>query len=603
MATKAFLEKAYLAYFGRPVDPTGLTDFAASTDTQVADAFAASAESKALYGTTFDYAQINAIYLALFNREAEKAGLEYWYAKVADKTFTAAGAAIAILNGAQNADKTAIENKLAASALFSAAVDTTAEMVGYSGSAAAASARAFLSTVTTTAATAAAVDAAVAAAVAAKTAVAGQTFTLTTGIDTGTTFTGTAGNDAFNATHLTLGASDVLVGGAGVDTLNIVDTGAAAFTGSIATVSGIENINIRNLNGSAAVAAVTEAVTVTVGALSAGQTLIVAGQTLTATTDLSASSVQAALAGTATSGTGYTLSGTLATTHTKAAGTAGTTVVYTGTATAGPITDLVVTGNAQSAVPQVSKYLISTLAVDTGGTGLVIQFVFNGATLRTDQFATAGTSAAAAVLVANAINGYAGKALATVDGAGGVVIISTTPVSIGAFAAIALDGAVSTTQHVAAYALSPKSKVVTISNDVAATTGTFTYNGTSVTTGTAGAATAIAAATAYVTAINTAAGATIASNVAGTSAAITINNGLTGVAIDNFAYTGATFAETSIVLLLVLSPLLQQLSQLCKVWLQWLLARVQPTQLLPLHSLMPQHSHQILQPVWLTLLV
>jgi hypothetical protein len=141
MATKAFLEKADLAYFGRPVDPTGLTDYANSTDTQVADAFAASAESKALYGTTFNYAQINAIYLALFNREAEKAGLEYWYAKVADKTFTPAGAAIAILNGALNADKIAIENKLAASAAFSAALDTAAEMIGYSGAGAAASAR------------------------------------------------------------------------------------------------------------------------------------------------------------------------------------------------------------------------------------------------------------------------------------------------------------------------------------------------------------------------------------------------------------------------------------------------------------------------------
>ena len=171
MATKAFLEKAYLAYFGRPVDPTGLTDFAASTEAQVADAFAASAESKALYGSTFNYAQINAIYLALFNREAEKAGLEYWYAKVADKTYTAAGAAIAILNGAQNADKTAIENKLAASAAFSAALDTASEMIGYSGDAAAAAARSFLSSVTTTAATAAAVDAAVASTVAAKTAV------------------------------------------------------------------------------------------------------------------------------------------------------------------------------------------------------------------------------------------------------------------------------------------------------------------------------------------------------------------------------------------------------------------------------------------------
>jgi len=218
MATKAFLEKAYLAYFGRPVDPTGLTDYAASTETQVADAFAASAESKALYGTTFNYAQINAIYLALFNREAEKEGLEYWYAKVADKTYTAAGAAIAILNNAQNADKTVIENKLAASAAFSAALDTNSEMIGYSGDAAAASARAFLSTVTTTAATAAAVDAAVVSAVAAKTAVAGQTFTLTSSVDTKVL---AAGNDTFDATEAaSLDDGDYLNGWTGVDRVN-----------------------------------------------------------------------------------------------------------------------------------------------------------------------------------------------------------------------------------------------------------------------------------------------------------------------------------------------------------------------------------------------
>ena len=229
MATKAFLEKAYLAYFGRPVDPTGLTDYANSTDTQVADAFAASAESKALYGTTFNYAQINAIYLALFNREAEKAGLEYWYAKVADKTYTAAGAAIAILNGAQNADKTAIENKLAASAAFSAALDTSSEMIGYSGDAAAASARAFLSTVTATAATAAAVDTAVASAVAARTAVAGQTFTLTTSLES---FTGTSGNDIFLGDANTTSAGDTLAGGSGSDTLKLYgNTAKPSFSG------------------------------------------------------------------------------------------------------------------------------------------------------------------------------------------------------------------------------------------------------------------------------------------------------------------------------------------------------------------------------------
>ncbi len=255
MATKAFLEKAYLAYFGRPVDPTGLTDYAASTDTQVADAFASSAESKSLYGTTFNYAQINAIYLALFNREAEKAGLEYWYAKVADKTFTPAGAAIAILNGALNADKIAIENKLAASATFTAALDTASEMIGYSGDAAAASARSFLSSVTTTAATAAAVDAAVVAVVAAKTAVPAQTFTLTTGVDN---ITGTTGNDSISTTILTgtagstfLNVTDVIDMKGGTDTIdvNYASSAATVSLAALPLLTGVEVLNLRGITG------------------------------------------------------------------------------------------------------------------------------------------------------------------------------------------------------------------------------------------------------------------------------------------------------------------------------------------------------------------
>jgi len=101
---------------------------------------------------------------------------------------------------------------------------------------------------------------------------------LTAGIDNGATFTGSAGNDTFNATHLTFGVSDVLVGGAGTDTLTIVNTGTAALTVPAASVSGIENIAVRNLSGTAAVPAVTgvtavnETQTVTVAATQASFT-------------------------------------------------------------------------------------------------------------------------------------------------------------------------------------------------------------------------------------------------------------------------------------------------------------------------------------------
>lgn len=162
MASTQFLQKAYLAYFGRPVDPTGAIAFQNSSEIDVLNAFYASAESQSLYGTSFGATQVNAIYQMLFGRDAEPAGLSYWLNQVATGALTPAGAALGILNGALNADATAVTNKLAASAAFTAALDTTAEILGYSGNAAAASARAFLQTVTATPATADAVTAAVA---------------------------------------------------------------------------------------------------------------------------------------------------------------------------------------------------------------------------------------------------------------------------------------------------------------------------------------------------------------------------------------------------------------------------------------------------------
>ena len=73
----------------------------------------------------------------------------------------------------------------------------------------------------------------------------GETFTLTTGIDT---FIGGGGDDIFNATesegHSTLTALDKLDGGAGEDTLNIVQTAAVDTTAAGATVTSMEKVNI-----------------------------------------------------------------------------------------------------------------------------------------------------------------------------------------------------------------------------------------------------------------------------------------------------------------------------------------------------------------------
>lgn len=83
----------------------------------------------------------------------------------------------------------------------------------------------------------------------------GQTFTLTTGIDN---ITGTSGNDTVlglynvNGTTSTFGSADVINGGAGTDTLSVVvENASAAVTFPSATISGIENVDVRNVSGQA----------------------------------------------------------------------------------------------------------------------------------------------------------------------------------------------------------------------------------------------------------------------------------------------------------------------------------------------------------------
>lgn len=76
----------------------------------------------------------------------------------------------------------------------------------------------------------------------------GQTFTLTTSVDT---LTGTANDDTFNATETAtssvLGGLDSIDGGAGTDTLNIADTATAAAT-QFTLVTGLSVSNVENVN-------------------------------------------------------------------------------------------------------------------------------------------------------------------------------------------------------------------------------------------------------------------------------------------------------------------------------------------------------------------
>jgi hypothetical protein len=183
------LQELYLAYFGRPADFDGYIFYTTANVTveNVAASFSTSAESQALYGPGFSSTVITAIYQNLFNREPDLEGLTFWTSVVASGALNPAQAALAILQGAQNDDKTMIDNKLAAAMAFTKALDTAPEIVGYSGANAAALARAQLHTITADTATLDAYIANLDAEIAAVIGVGGTigvTNALTTGVDT-----------------------------------------------------------------------------------------------------------------------------------------------------------------------------------------------------------------------------------------------------------------------------------------------------------------------------------------------------------------------------------------------------------------------------------
>ena len=130
------LYNAYLAYFGRPPDLAGLAYFSGKTEAEVLAAFSASEESQQLLGGSSVEAQINNIYLNLFNRNAEFDGLKYWLGQINDPVnpITLADAAMQILRGAQGDDLESQDHRCRAGpkpGLLPADVQVRRQVVGF----------------------------------------------------------------------------------------------------------------------------------------------------------------------------------------------------------------------------------------------------------------------------------------------------------------------------------------------------------------------------------------------------------------------------------------------------------------------------------------
>ena len=260
----AQVQQLYIAYFGRPADPTGQAYWAANIDAAKGDisaviaGFSASKESSDLFGNKSTIDKVTAIYQNAFGRAPEPAGLAYWVAQLDSGKVSQAQASWTIQQNAGPGDAAAVQNKLTAAQAFTAQIDTTAEVEGYQGAAAAQVARDFLKGVTADNATATAAVAAAAAAVSAATAVGnvGTAYTLTTGIDN---LVGDSGNNTFTgvyddtAASRTLNAGDSINGGAGVDTLKVIVANAATAVNPLTgvTITNVEKLTVQNVSVSA----------------------------------------------------------------------------------------------------------------------------------------------------------------------------------------------------------------------------------------------------------------------------------------------------------------------------------------------------------------
>ncbi|TCO73760.1 DUF4214 domain-containing protein [Chromatocurvus halotolerans] len=267
-------QKLYIAYYQRPADPEGLRFWAdqienAGGSLEVAlSSFANSVEAQELYGDiTADNIEsvVENFYQAAFGRAADAEGLAFYVNGFNDGTFTPASIALNILDGASGGDLAVINNKVIAADRFTNAIDGGArdEEFGqrdpqftYDADDIVA-AREWLeavssapSSVPTASETLTNIEDDFSNPGDAGVGSSGQTFTLTTDLDS---FTGTSSNDLFVGTvddatpaDATLNGLDSLDGGAGIDTLRVADTDPAGsgFPAGL-TLSSIENVTAR----------------------------------------------------------------------------------------------------------------------------------------------------------------------------------------------------------------------------------------------------------------------------------------------------------------------------------------------------------------------
>ena len=404
------VQQLYIAYFGRPADTVGLAYWAANVDAangsvaQVIAGFSASTESGVLYAGATTAQKVSSIYLALFNRNPEAAGLAYWVAQIDSGTVSHAQAAYLIQSSAGPGDATAVANKLAAAKAFTAQIDTAAEIAGYVGATAASYGRAYLNGVDATPASLANATSSTALASIVATAtntttthvttpVTAQAYTLTAGADK---VAGGSANDTITSTVAGgFGTGDVIDGGAGTDTLTVSGSGSISSSG--VTVTNVEAASLTstssvNLNTTTW----TGLTSLTTQSNAAATTLVAGTGTAVTATVLNRGANSVLVDG----GSNVSVIASGSTTGTISVGATtqptGTVTISNSTSVAGTMGNISVKGGATVSVTQVASNSPATTvtqgAVIVTGTADTATIAINNTTRATASIGTAGVT-------------------------------------------------------------------------------------------------------------------------------------------------------------------------------------------------------------------
>jgi hypothetical protein len=244
MASAEYVEMAqefYVAYYGRPGDPSGVEywadRFETSTNLDAAlDAFGASDEFTDSFGSLTNEQLVENIYQQTFSRSADAEGLAFYVDLLDSGEATLASIAKQIVDGATGSDVTVLANKVAVAQVYT---DKVTELDATYTSDDIADAQAILAAVDDTTSSVTAGALAAEADVEANAAVAGETFTLTTSTDS---VVATAGDDTITGTTSNLSTADRIIDASTTDndTFNLTATADPVAM----DVTNVENINI-----------------------------------------------------------------------------------------------------------------------------------------------------------------------------------------------------------------------------------------------------------------------------------------------------------------------------------------------------------------------